>query len=337
MNPLLRVADRRALLACLVAAASVAVTACGSGDDAPARPGGSATPGPAEPVTIKVADVEGSPYSFLAFGVRKGFFADRGLDVELSQHQGGAAIVPGLTSGEYQIGGSNIVSIFLARSRGLPLQIVAPGTSVGSDADKDFSALVVPADSPIASVRDLVGRRIAVNTLKNVNDIVIKSNLQSQRADISDLKLTEMPFSAMLPALAQGRVDAAMLIEPFVTIAQSQGARVLLRPYVGAKPNLAIGTYSATEGYIREHPGVVKAFQEAAARTASYITDNPDEYREALPTITKLDPALASKVNIPVWSSRMDMDSLRFFADRMVRYGLVTTAPDVAAAVYTAR
>jgi NitT/TauT family transport system substrate-binding protein len=326
----LRAGARRALLVALVVA-PVAVTACGS-DDAGT---GGGTPGPAKPVKIKVADVEGSPSSFVAFGVRKGFFADRGLDVELSQQQGGAAIVPGLTSGEFQIGGSNIVSVLLARGRGLPLQIVAPGTSVGSDPAKDFAAVVVAADSPIASVRDLRGRRIAVNTLKNVNDIVIKSRLERDRVDVSDLKLTEMPFNVMIAALQQHRVDAALVIEPFVTIALSGGARVLFRPYVEAKPNLAIGTYSATEDYIREHPDVVKAFREAAARTATYIGENPDEYRAALPEITKLDPALAPKVNIPVWRSSMDMESLRFFADRMVRYGLVATAPDVDAAVYT--
>jgi NitT/TauT family transport system substrate-binding protein len=325
----LRAGTRRALLVAL-AVVPVALAACGSdGGGAGGDP-----PGTARPIRIKVADVEGSPSSFVAFGMRKGFFADSGLDVELSQQQGGAAIVPGLTSGEFQIGGSNIVSVLLARGRGLPLQIVAPGTSVGTDPDTDFAAVVVAADSPIKSVRDLAGRRIAVNTLKNVNDIVIKSRLESDSVDVSGLKLTEMPFNVMLPALQQRRVDAALVIEPFATIARSGGARVLFRPYVEAKPNLAIGTYSATEDYIREHPEVVKAFREAAARTAAYIGEHPDEYREALPAITKLDPALAPKVNIPVWRSSMDMESLRFFADRMVRYGLVATAPDVDAAVY---
>jgi NitT/TauT family transport system substrate-binding protein len=317
-------------LAVAVTAAPLALAACGSGDEA-GTPG---APASADPVAIKVADVDGSPSSFIAFGVQKGFFSDAGLDVELSPQQGGAAIVPGLMSGEFQIGGSNIVSIFLARGRGLPLRIVAPGTAVGAEPDKDFAAVIVAADSPIRSARDLAGRRIAVNTLKNVNDIVIKSHLESEGADISNLEFTEMPFNAMLPAVAQHRVEAALVIEPFATIALSQGARVLFRPYVQTKANLAIGTYSATEEYIKKEPEVVKAFQEAAARTAGYITEHPDEYRAALPTITKVDKALAPKVNIPVWRPEVDMESLRFFAERMVRYGLIASPPDVDAAVY---
>jgi NitT/TauT family transport system substrate-binding protein len=312
------------------ALAVAALTACGGGSPAATR---SASPAPAKPVTIKVGDVEGSPASFLAFGVQKGFFAQHGLDVKVSAQQGGAAIVPGLVSGDLQIGGSNIVSMLLARSRGLKVQIIAPGTSVGSDPDKDFAAVIVAGDSPVNSARELTGKTIAVNTLKNVNDIVIKSYLQAQGADISGLKFLELGFPDMPAAIAQHRVDAALVIEPFVATAVNQHARILFRPYVGAKANLEIGTYSASESYIKQNPAVIKAFREAAAQTAKYITDHPDEYRTALPSIAKLDPQLAGKVNIPVWRPQVDMDSLQFFADRMVQYGLVTSKPDVATAV----
>jgi NitT/TauT family transport system substrate-binding protein len=302
----------------------VALAGCGSNQDSGSAP---------EVTTIKVGDVEGSPAAFLTFGVQKGFFTDHGLNVQVVAQQGGAAIVPGLVSGELQIGGSNVVSIFLARSRNLPVKIIAPGTSVGADPAKDFSAVVVAGDSPIRSGRDLAGKTIGVNTLKNVNDVVIKSYLEAQGADPASVKFTEMPFPAMLAAVSQHRVDAALVIEPFVTTAQNQGARVLFRPYVEAKPNLAIGTYSATEKYVQEHPDVVKSFQDGLAQTATYVAEHPDEFRTALTTIAKVAPDLAAKVNLPVWRSEVDRESLEFFADRMVRYGLVTSKPDVAAAV----
>jgi NitT/TauT family transport system substrate-binding protein len=305
----------------------IALAGCGSGADGPSA-GASG-----EPVTVKVGDIEGSPASFLTFGVQKGFFQARGLDVQVVTQQGGAAIVPGLVSGDLQIGGSNVVSIFLARSRNLPVKIIAPGTSVGADPATDFSAVVVAGDSPIRTGRDLAGKTIGVNTLKNVNDVVIKSYLEAQGADASSVKFTEMPFPAMLAAVQQHRVDAALVIEPFATTAQDQGARVLFRPYVEAKPDLAIGTYSATEQFLRQNPDVVKGFQDGLAETAAYVGAHPDEFRAALTTIAKVAPELAAKVNLPVWRSQMDRESLEFFADRMVRYGLVTAKPDVDAAL----
>jgi NitT/TauT family transport system substrate-binding protein len=313
----------------LVAAGSMGVVACGGGPERTAPTG----PGQDKPISIKVGDVEGAPASFLNFGVQKGFFAQHGLTVTVVQQQGGAAIIPGLVSGDLQFGGSNVVSMLLARDRGLKVQIVAPGTSVGSEPDKDFSAVVVAGGSRIATAKDLPGKTVAVNTLKNVNEIVLKSYLESHGVEPTALKYTELGFPEMLAAITQHRVDAALLIEPFATVAQSQGARVLFRPYVEAKPNLGIGTYSATEKYVHDNPAVVKAFRQAAAQTAAHITAHPDEYRAALPKIAKVQADLASRVNIPVWHDRIDTASLEFFADRMVRYGLVKTKPDVAAAV----
>lgn len=313
----------------LAVTGSMGVVACGDGAEQ-ATPDG---PSKDNPISIKVGDVEGAPASFLNFGVQKGFFTEHGLTVTVVQQQGGAAIIPSLVSGDLQFGGSNMVSMLLARDRGLAVQIVAPGTSVGADPGKDFSAVVVAGDSRTATAKDLPGKTIAVNSLKNVNEVVLKSYLESQGVEPTALKYVELGFPDMLPAIAQHRVDAALVIEPFATVAQSQGARVLFHPYVEARPNLGVGTYSATEKYVQANPAVVKAFREATAQTAAYITAHPDEYRAALPKIAKVQADLASRVNIPVWGTSVDMTSLEFFADRMVRYGLVKTKPDVAAAV----
>jgi NitT/TauT family transport system substrate-binding protein len=310
----------------------LAVTACGGGG---AAPGAQAGPSLTAPVAIKVGDVEGAPASFVAFGVQKGIFAEHQLNVELVVQQGGAAIIPNLMSGEMQIGGSNVVSILLARGTGLPMKIIAPGTAVGSDPNTDFSAVIVAPDSPLTTPKDLAGKTIAVNTLKNVSEVALKASLEANGVDITAIKLLELPFPSMLGAVQKHQVDAAFVIEPFVTMARSQGARLLVRPYVQAKANLGVGTYSATEQYIQQNPAVIKAFQAAAAQTAKYITEHPDEYRAALPTIAKLSPDLAPTVNIPVWGERVDIESLRFLGDKMMSYGLLRDAPDVNAAVYT--
>jgi NitT/TauT family transport system substrate-binding protein len=327
--PINRIVVRVVAAAALAVAGPIGVVGCGGGGDDTAPTG----PSKDNPVSIKVGDVEGAPASFLNFGVQKGLFAEHGLTVTVVQQQGGAAIIPGLVSGDLQFGGSNVVSMLLARDRGLKVQIVAPGTSVGTDPGKDFSAVVVAGDSRIATAKDLAGKTIAVNTLKNVNEVVLKSYLEAHGVEPTALKYIELGFPDMLAAITQHRVDAALVIEPFATVAQSQGARVLFHPYVEAKPNLGVGTYSATEKYVQDNPAVVKAFRQAAAQTAAYITAHPDEYRAALPKIAKVQADLASRVNIPVWNDRIDTASLQFFADRMVKYGLVKSKPDVTAAV----
>jgi NitT/TauT family transport system substrate-binding protein len=317
--------------ALLLGVVLLVVAACG-GDTAPSTQTG---PSLTAPVAIKVGDIEGAPTSFIAFGVQKGIFAEHRLNVELVTQQGGAAIVPSLVSGEMQIGGSNIVSVLLARGSRLPVKIIAPGTSVGSDPNTDFSAVIVAPDSPVTTPKALAGKTIAVNTLKNISEVALKASLEANGVDISAIKLIELSFPSMLAAVERHQVDAAFVIEPFVTMARSRGARLLVRPYVESKANLGVGTYSATEQYIQQNPAVIKAFQAAVGQTARYITAHSDEYRAALPAIVNLSPDLAPTVNVPVWRERVDVDSLRFLADKMVSYDLIRNAPDVNAAVHT--
>src|SRR5699024_8061599 len=56
-------------------------------------------------------------------GVQDGIFEDHGLDVDLTVAQGGAAIIPAVQSGDFDFGFSNITSLVIGESQGLPLQV----------------------------------------------------------------------------------------------------------------------------------------------------------------------------------------------------------------------
>ena len=107
----------------LVVLAAVALAGCGGDDDDEQASSG-------KPTTISVQDTAGVPSAFLEYGVQKGFFKKRGLDVKVKPSQGGATVVPAVVSGSVDIGGSNLVSVLLAQSKKIPVKIVAPGTYV---------------------------------------------------------------------------------------------------------------------------------------------------------------------------------------------------------------
>ena len=85
-------------------------------------------------------------------GEDEGIFEKHGLDLELQTASGGAAIVPGEVSGDYDFAFSNLVSIMVAEERGIDLQVVANGVTAG-DGEMDFGAVMVPEDSDIQSAR----------------------------------------------------------------------------------------------------------------------------------------------------------------------------------------
>jgi NitT/TauT family transport system substrate-binding protein len=280
---------------------------------------------------VKVSDTAGMPAAFLTYGVQRGYFAAEVLDVRMQTSAGGAAVIPALINGGLDVAGSNVVSAVIAMNRGLPLTMVGSGTSTSDDPAQDFSGIAVPATSPITNAAGLTGKKIAVNTLRNINDIVIDAAMRKDgAASASGVKFVEMGFPDMLPALERGDVDAAMLIEPFLTMARNAGMRVVADPYSDARHGLQIGTYLMATKKANENPRLVSAFQAGVRRTAESIHRDPDAFRAALPKIAGVKPALASKIHLPQWNGTTDRASVDLIAAAMRRLGLTDRPFDYA-------
>lgn len=282
---------------------------------------------------MRVQDTAGVPSAFLEYGVEQGFFKDRELDVEVTPSQGGATVVPAVVSGDSDIAGSNLVSVLLAQGKDIPVKIVAPGTFVRGERSQDFSAILVAGDSDIRSPQDLEGKALAVNTLKNVAEVAAKASLAKQGVDVSKIELAEVDFPDMNGALAEGRVDAAFQIEPFVSLGVKEGHRVIDRPYVGTKPGLQIGCYFTSEQYLAENEDVVERFRQGVADTAAAIAEDPAAFRGFLPKASEIPPPAAQKAILPAWKAENDEASLDLTAELMERYGVVEEKPDTSDAV----
>jgi NitT/TauT family transport system substrate-binding protein len=303
----------------------LALPACGDDDN-----GGG---GGGEQTRLRVQDTAGVPSAFLAYGVQQGFFKERNLDVQVTPSQGGATVVPAVVSGDSDIAGSNLVSVLLAQGKDIPIKIVAPGTFVREKRSQDFSAILVAGDSDIRSAQDLEGKTLAVNTLKNVAELAAKASLAKQGVDVSQIELAEVDFPDMNAALAEGRVDAAFQIEPFVSLGLAEGHRIVDRPYVGTKPGLQIGCYFTSDRYLSENEDVVERFQEGVADTAAAIAEDPAAFRKFLPEASEIPPPAARKAILPAWKAENDDASLELTAELMERYNVVEEKPDTSDAV----
>jgi NitT/TauT family transport system substrate-binding protein len=309
------------------AAVALTLSACGGSAS------GGAAPEPASPVSINVAETAGIPSAFLNYGVEQGFFKNEGLNITVDTSAGGAAAVPGLVSGSLQLAGSNTVSALLAASKGLPISIIAPGTFASDTKDKDFSAVIVAKDSNIQKPADLAGKTIAVNTLENIGDVTISAALEMQGVDITGIKFVEIGFPEMVPALERGQIDAAWVIEPFVSIGTASGNRPILRPYVDSHPGLMVGSYLATNEYLDKNPKVIAAFRKGIEATAKAVSEDPKAFRAVLPQLAKVSPAVAESMTLPTWKSDVDVESLKFIEEQMRAHEVLTAPVDVSAVV----
>ena len=318
----------RGSLVAAAAASLLVLTSCGGGDDAPAETdAGTAQDGDLTEISVGVIPiVDVSP---IYLGIQEGIFEDHGLDVELTLAQGGAAIIPAVQSGDFDFGFSNITSLVIGSSKGLPLQLVAPGPQTTGNVGNDFSSLLVPDDSDVESIADLEEKNVAVNTLNNINDTVLKEGLRQAGGDRDAMNLVEVAFPDMGGQLESGNVDAIMAVEPFATLAKNEGAREIYSPYAEPIENLMIAGYFTSTDVIDENPELVEAFVAAMKESQQYAEDSPEAAKEILSEYTEIAPEVVEQLNMPRFPQEINMDSTQRIIELSEETGLIDSPVDI--------
>lgn len=303
------------------------LSACGSGG------GGQATTGAGSGglTTVRVGLLPISAVAPIYLGMRKGIFARHGLKLEPKVAQSGAAIVPGVVSGDLQFGFANVVSLMVARDKGLPLQIVAQGSQAGPGRSSRFEGVIVKKSSPIRSAGDLAGKTIAVNALDDIGGLLISGALQKEGVDPGSIHYTEIGFPDVNAAVDSGRVDAAYQTEPFLSQARAAGDRVVLYQYPELAKEITIATYFTTEQMAQQHPDTVKRFRDAVNESLDYARTHEAEVRRIVPTYTEIPAAAAEKMILPGWATGLDpaTNGLDLVARLATSQHLVDKAPDL--------
>ncbi len=308
-------------LAVLLLSVTLLATACGSGDDDEGQGADLRRPDKVTVGVIPILDV--AP---IYLGVQKGFFSQRGMDVTLKQEAGGADIIPAVVGQKYQFGFSNVVSLLLAQSEGMPVKMVSNGVASTGVRDDDFAALMVNGDSPIESAADLEGKTVATNTLKNIVDTSVRESVRLAGGDPTKVKFTPMPFPEQPAALKSGAVDAVFVVEPFQQAVLAAGGRKISSSYVDAAKDLTVATYFTGLQQKVDNPDMVKRFTAAMQVSLAYADSHPDEARQIISSYTKIDPAVVERLTLPKWPAEVNRDSMQTLADLALEDGLLEKA-----------
>ncbi|MCX5243330.1 ABC transporter substrate-binding protein [Streptomyces prunicolor] len=303
--------QRRAFGLAVTLATVVAAAGCGSSSSGG---GGSDSSSSGGATQVKVGVIPIVDVAPLYLGQKKGFFTKRGIDLKMVTAQGGAAIVPGVVSGQFQFGFSNVTSLMLAQTKGVPIKSVVNGVASNGKIGADVTGVAVKKNSSIKSAKDLVGKKVAVNTLQNIGDTTVRESVRKAGGDPSKVKFVEMPFDQMPAALDGGQVDAAWMAEPALTIARSQGARVVASPFAETDPKLTVATYFTSTKLLKQKPDLVKKFTAAMTESLEYASQHPDEARQILTSYTKISGTVLQKLSLPSWPTDIDMASLQKLA-----------------------
>jgi NitT/TauT family transport system substrate-binding protein len=307
-------------------ALALAAVACGDDDDGGGGGGGGDSSGTE---TLKVGVIPIADVAPLYLGIDKGFFEEENLKIEPQLAEGGAAITPAVVSGDFQIGFSNTISLLIAASKDLPIQIISQGVLGGKNEEEAWANLLVLKDSGIQDGKDLEGKTIAVNTLNNICEVTIKASFEKDGVDVDSFEFAEVPFPDMNAALEQKRVDGACVVEPFVSQGTAAKAKGINPFYVRTAPDLTVATYFTTTQYAEENADTVDRFVRAINKSLEYAQAHPDEVRQTLLDYTEIPPEAAEAIKLPIWRTDLNEPTIEELSSLSKKYGLIEEEPDL--------
>ncbi len=274
--------------------------------------------------TIRVATGPVDAALEAAYAQNLGFAADAGLECAVQLLASGAANVAAVLGGAVDVGLSNILTIIAAHAKGVPLGIVAAAAVYSSK--NPTSLLLVPNDSPIRTARDLNGKTVAVSALRDITQFAPMAWMDANGGDPKSVHFVEIPFQAMPATLAEHRVDAAFITEPFATRAKEH-ARVLAAAFDAVAPQFQISVYVASLAWTAAHPDLARRFAALIYRTAAYPTVNRARTGEILMQIAKIDADQRTGTPRATYAERADLASIKPVIDIAFRYGAIATWP----------
>ena len=310
-----------------VLGAVAALSACG-GDDSG---GGQSADGKTDVIRLDSTPTAGVAPIYV--GMERGFFAKHRIRIKPNTGTSGATIIPAVVKGDVQIGFGNTVSSVIARARGVPIKIVGQGV-VGARSARESVNQVMVKDPSIRTPADLAGKKVAVSTLRNFGEVSIRGALEKQGANADDIDFVELDFPDMPAALDQGRVDAAWMVEPFVSQARGQGARPLFSNDVAFSPGLSLASYFTSDRFATENRDVLDRFLAGLDESLEYTSRHPEAARKAVPTFTEIPPPVAAKMTLPSWSTDLRVPSIELQARFAEKYGFAKERPATGELVY---
>ena len=228
-----------------------------------------------------------------------------GYRVQWSEFAAGPQLLEALNVGSLDFGTAGEAPPVFAQAAGADLVYLANQPPAPT-----AEAIVVPKDSPIRSVADLKGKRIALNKGSNVHYLLIKA-LQSAGLQYSDIQPVFLPPADARAAFTRGAVDAWAIWDPFLASAEKTlSARVIVNGS-GIVSNHQF--FLATRTFAQQHADVVKVIIEELHAVDKWGEKNPAEVAKVLGPAVGIDAVTAQHA-----------------AERF-SFGVVLTTPKVAA------
>ncbi|MDO5859671.1 ABC transporter substrate-binding protein [Methanobrevibacter sp.] len=206
----------------------------------------------------------------------QGKFQENGINTKLVQFNNGGDLMTAMASGEVDVGYVGITPVLSSIEKGVPVKVISAAQTEGS-------GIVVAKNSDISSVYDLEGKKVATPGEASIQHMLLTYYLDQNGMDINDVKVSAMKVPSMNDALKTNKIDAMITFEPYVSIAEQNGAEVLVDSSE-ILPNHPCCVVVASDDFIKNHENETKTILEIHKNATEFINNNTDEAAGLLPS-----------------------------------------------------
>ncbi|GAA2724743.1 aliphatic sulfonate ABC transporter substrate-binding protein [Cellulomonas aerilata] len=211
-----------------------------------------------------------------------------------------------LRAGAVDVGSTAGSAALLARSNGSPIR------TIDIYSQPEWSAIVVPADSPITEVSQLAGTSVAATKGTDPYFFLLQS-LDEAGVPLDAVEVQNLQHADGKTALENGSVQAWSGLDPLMAASEATaGSKLIYR-------NIDFNTYgflNATETFLEENPDLAQIVVDAYEKARAWAQENPDEVVRILAEVAAIDPAVAEKVIVE--RTKFDIDPVPGDAQRDV-------------------
>lgn len=314
-----------------LAAASLLLASCSSGSPSG---GGAEEPSDGEqsqelmPVTVGLLAI--APAAAVQYGIDEGIFEEHGIDLTVETAQGGAAMLPSVSTGAYDFGVGNPLSVLTAASQGIDMRIVS-GYSFSLEEGDGINAVVTRTEDGLESWSDLEGLTVATNTIKTQGDLTINESIELDGGDPSTVEYVEIPFPDALPQLEAGNADAVWVPEPFLSqaLADPDTYSVLGYPNQDALPGLPTMVTFASGETVDGDPEKVELWREALAASLEAANADREGYNATIESFTGMPAEVVEGIRLERLTADLDPQVITDLSAMAAKWGFIDSEPDL--------
>lgn len=228
-------------------------------------------------LTIMLDWYPNAVHSFIYTALEKGYFAEEGIDLKIQMPAETNDPIRMAAAGQVDIALTYQPQVALARGEGIPVK------SMAAIVRHPLNTLLVPADSPIQSPKDLVGKKVGFPSIP-LNQAFMETMVTKDGGDPTKVTMQDIGFD-IIPALAGKRVDAVYggFTNHEEILLNKQGFKVRNISFTAyGVPDYYELVFVAGEDTLNEKKDLLSRFWNAALKGQEDVNNNPQDSLEIL-------------------------------------------------------